>query len=79
MMGMYLLQMFGTAQRLVQQIRQQSSEGRGRQEQRLSYNVVSTLVAVLQELSAAFRQTQNSYVKSECHTHKRATCEYTKG
>lgn len=59
-----MIQMFGAAHRLIQQIRHQSSEG-GRQEQRLSYNVVSSLAATLQELTVNFRRSQNSYLKSK--------------
>ncbi|KAJ9580305.1 hypothetical protein L9F63_004021 [Diploptera punctata] len=56
--------MFGAAHRLIQQIRHQSGEG-GQQEQRLSYNVISSLVTILQELSVTFRRSQNSYLKKE--------------
>jgi len=56
--------MFGAAHRLIQQIRHQSGEG-SRLEQRLSYNVVASLAATLQELSTNFRKSQNSYLKSK--------------
>jgi TATA-binding protein-associated factor Taf7 len=56
--------MFGAVHRLLQQIRHQSGEG-SRQEQRLSYNVVSSLAATLQELSTKFRKSQNKYLKSK--------------
>ncbi|XP_069687667.1 syntaxin-16 isoform X2 [Periplaneta americana] len=57
-----ITRMFSAAHRLIQQIRHQSGEG-GQQEQRLSYNVVASLVATLQELSTIFRRSQNSYLK----------------
>ena len=63
---MFVVQMFGSAHRLIQQIRHQSGDG-GQQEKRLSYNVVSSLVATLQELSVTFRKSQNSYLKSKLH------------
>jgi hypothetical protein len=58
-------QIIGAAHRLIQEIRSHSAEG-GRQEQRLSYNVVSSLAATLQELSTDFRRSQNSYLRSKC-------------
>jgi syntaxin 16 len=56
--------MFGAAHRLIQQIHHEGGEG-SRLEQRLSYNVVSSLAATLQELSTNFRKSQNSYLKSK--------------
>lgn len=57
-----ITRMFGAVHRLIQQIRHQSGEG-SRLEQRLSYNVISSLAATLQELSTDFRKSQNSYLK----------------
>nr|CAD7424784.1 unnamed protein product [Timema monikensis] len=57
-----VMRKFATTQRIVQQIRHQSNEG-STQEKRLSFNVVSSLVATLQELSALFRKSQSSYLK----------------
>ncbi|GFG38246.1 hypothetical protein Cfor_01887 [Coptotermes formosanus] len=57
-----ITRMFGAVHRLIQQIRHQSGEG-SRQEQRLSYNVVSSLASTLQELSISFRKSQNSYLR----------------
>lgn len=57
-----ITRIIGAAHRLIQQIRSHSAEG-GRQEQRLSYNVVSSLAATLQELSTDFRRSQNSYLR----------------
>ncbi|XP_063226475.1 syntaxin-16 [Bacillus rossius redtenbacheri] len=53
--------MFGTAHKVIQQIRRQSSDG-SQQEKKLSYNVVSSLVASLQDLSVQFRSSQSSYL-----------------
>ncbi|XP_068083176.1 syntaxin-16 [Anabrus simplex] len=58
-----ITRMFGGIHRLIQQVRHQSNEG-NRQEKRLSYNVVSSLVTSLQELSTAFRRSQNSYLRT---------------
>ncbi|XP_049789776.1 syntaxin-16 [Schistocerca nitens] len=60
--------MFGTAQRLLQQVRQQSGGGKtvgGRADRpgRLSHNVVSALVSALQDVYVAFRRTQTNYLK----------------
>ncbi|KAK7865557.1 hypothetical protein R5R35_010096 [Gryllus longicercus] len=57
-----ITRMFSSTHRLVQQIRHQSNEG-SRREKKLSYNVVSSLVSSLQELSNAFRKAQNSYLR----------------
>ncbi|PNF13889.1 hypothetical protein B7P43_G11306 [Cryptotermes secundus] len=57
-----ITRIIGTVHRLIQQIRSHSTTG-GRQEQRLSYNVVSSLAATLQELSTDFRRSQNSYLR----------------
>lgn len=57
-----ITRMFGSTHRLVQQIRRQSTDG-SRREKKLSYNVISSLVTSLQELSNAFRKAQNSYLR----------------
>lgn len=55
--------MFGATHKLVQQIRHQSGDSSSQIEQRLSYNVTSSLVTTLQELSGLFRKLQSSYLK----------------
>lgn len=54
-------QMFAYCQRTVQQIRNRSY-GSSNGEQRLSSNVVRSLVTMLQDLSYAFRQSQSTYL-----------------
>uniref|UniRef100_T1J522 t-SNARE coiled-coil homology domain-containing protein n=1 Tax=Strigamia maritima TaxID=126957 RepID=T1J522_STRMM len=61
MMTQDVTQMFSYCHRLVQQIRNKSYGSRF-QEQRLSHNVVQSLVATLQELSISFRQSQSNYL-----------------
>uniref|UniRef100_A0A1B6EA29 t-SNARE coiled-coil homology domain-containing protein n=3 Tax=Clastoptera arizonana TaxID=38151 RepID=A0A1B6EA29_9HEMI len=58
-----ITRMFGTTHKLVQQIRHHCSDSSSRVEKRLSYNVTSSLVSSLQELSGLFRKLQSSYLK----------------
>lgn len=58
--------MFTSTHKIIQQIKRTStSEARHSKEKRLSYNVVSSLVTLLQDLSNKFRENQSGYLKSE--------------
>lgn len=55
--------MFNNCHKLVDTIKKQSNHGIN-MEQRLAQNVMSSLVASLQNASNSFRKTQNNYLKS---------------
>uniref|UniRef100_A0A8D8LH04 Syntaxin-16 n=1 Tax=Cacopsylla melanoneura TaxID=428564 RepID=A0A8D8LH04_9HEMI len=54
--------MFNGCHRLIQQIKQQSSDAYTSREKRLAYNVISSLVTNLQQKSIQFRSMQSSYL-----------------
>lgn len=55
--------MFEAIHKLIQQVQHQSKDSSSQKELRLSYNVVSSLVSTLQNLSNTFRKLQSSYLK----------------
>lgn len=60
-----MFQMFNNCHKLVDTIKRQSNMG-NIMEKRLAQNVMSSLVASLQNASNSFRKTQNNYLKSKC-------------
>lgn len=56
--------MFGHCQHLVQKMAARS-RGSTKAEQKLTQNIVASLVRTLQELSTNFKQSQSSYLRSE--------------
>ncbi|KAF4524890.1 hypothetical protein B566_EDAN015546 [Ephemera danica] len=70
--------MVSSTHRTIQQIRLHSnSEARHGKEQRLSYNVVSSLVTSLQELSNAFRESQGNYLRKLSSREERSKQYFT--
>jgi hypothetical protein len=56
--------MFGHCQHLVQKMAARS-RGSTKAEQKLTQNIVASIVRTLQELSTNFKQSQSSYLRSE--------------
>lgn len=66
-----ITQLFSYCQRTVQQIRNRS-HGSSNGEQRLSLNVIRSLVTMLQDLSGSFRQSQSTYLTKLKHREERS-------